>query len=242
MAKLLLPFVAMATAMVMSVWAEDPSPINDFCVADTTMMVMFNGLACKSPATVTAEDFRFKGFRANADTNNSMGVGFTLGWAGMGYPALNTQGFSLAKINYAKMGLVTPHTHPRAAEVITVTKGEVYMGFVDTMGKLYAVTLKVGDWFVFPKGLVHFQLNTGNGNAATLSVLNAQNPGIQMVPKALFGSMPAIRSAVLSSAFMISNDTTEWIKKGFTAPHPMHQMHGSPMQAPMAPPMTPTTK
>ncbi|KAG0559116.1 hypothetical protein KC19_10G080100 [Ceratodon purpureus] len=221
MAKLMLSFVAMATFLVATcVSADDSNPINDFCVADLKMDVMFNGIACKSPKMVTPEDFKFTGFRATADTNNSMGIGIIPAFAAVNYPALNTQGFSLAKINYAKNGLVTPHTHPRAAEVITVTKGEIYAGFVCTSGKLWAVTLKVGDFFVFPKGLVHFHVNVANGSAATLSVMNAQNPGIQMVANALFGSTPPIKSAVLTKAFTISNETSDWIRRNFP-PSPM---------------------
>ncbi|KAG0591611.1 hypothetical protein KC19_1G188000 [Ceratodon purpureus] len=214
MAKLMLAIVSLAL-LVAVVSAADPGPINDFCVADLKSPLTFNGLSCKSPAMVMPEDFALRAFRGDADTNNPLGIGIIPGFAGVNYPALNTLGFSLAKINYAKGGLVPPHTHPRATEVITVLKGEVYCGFVDTAGKLYAATLKTGDFFVFPLGLVHFELNTGSGAAVTLSVLNAQNPGIQIIASSLFGSTPAIQTGVLSKAFGISDATTEAIKKGF---------------------------
>jgi quercetin dioxygenase-like cupin family protein len=164
---------------------------------------------------VTSEEFAFRGFRADADSNNPLGIGIIPGFAGVNYPALNTQSFALAKFNYAKGGLVPPHTHPRASEVITVTKGEVYVGFVDTAGKLYAVTLKKDDFFLFPQGLVHFQLNSGGGHAKTVSVLNAQNPGVQLMPSALFGSSPSIQSKILAQAFGISVSQVDMIKKGF---------------------------
>ncbi|KAG0623264.1 hypothetical protein M758_3G160500 [Ceratodon purpureus] len=211
MAKLMLAFVATAL-LVACVSAGEASPINDFCVADLKSTLMINGLACKSPTMVMSEDFLFKGFEVDADTNNPLGIGIIPGFAAVNYPALNTQGLSLAKINYAKGGLVPPHTHPRAAEVITVIKGEVYMGFVDTAGKLFAATLKKGGFFNFPKGLVHFQLNVGSGHAETLSVLNAQNPGIQLMATSLFGSSPFIRDDVLERAFGISHDTQEQIR------------------------------
>ena len=207
-------FVA-AALLVAVASATDPSAINDFCVADLKSPFLFNGLACKSPAMVMPEDFAFRGLRADADTNNPLGIGIIPGFAGVNYPALNTQSLALAKFNYAKGGLVPPHTHPRAAEVITVLKGQVYVGFVDTAGKLYAVTLKTGDFFLFPQGLVHFQLNTGSGQSVTVSVLNAQNPGVQLMPSALYGSTPAIQTGILSKAFGTSDETTEMIKKGF---------------------------
>jgi quercetin dioxygenase-like cupin family protein len=174
---------------------------------------VINGLACKSPATVVPADFAFEGFREDAATNNSLGIGVIPGFAAVNYPALNTQGLSLAKFNYAKGGLVPPHTHPRASEVITVLKGEVYVGFVDTAGKLFAATLKTGDFFLFPRGLVHFQLNSGSGQSETVSVLNAQSPGIQLIATSLFGSSPFISEAILSKAFGVSAAVVDEIRK-----------------------------
>ncbi|KAG0631012.1 hypothetical protein M758_1G220600 [Ceratodon purpureus] len=214
MAKLIVGIVAVAFLFAF-VSAGDAGPINDYCVADLKSPLLFNGLACKAPSMVMSDDFVFKGFRASADTNNPLGIGIIPGFASVNYPALNTQSLSLAKFNYAKGGLVPPHMHARASEVITVMKGEVYVGFVDTAGKLFAAKLKTGDFFLFPVGLVHFQLNVGSGHAVTVSVLNAQNPGVQLMASALFGSTPEIKDEVLSRAFGIKDDMTKMIKKGF---------------------------
>lgn len=213
MAKQLMVALVAAALLVAVVGATDASPINDFCVADLKSPLLFNGLACVK--SVVSEDFAFRGLRADADTNNPLGIGIIPGFAGVNYPALNTQSLSLAKFNYAKAGLVPPHTHPRAAEVITVLKGEVLVGFVDTAGVLYSATLKTGDFFLFPQGLAHFQFNSGSGHAETVSVLNAQNPGVQLLPGALYGSTPTIPTNILSKAFGTSDDVTEAIKKGF---------------------------
>ena len=215
MAKFIVGFVAVALLAAVASAGSDAGPINDFCVADLKSSLVINGLVCKAPAMVMSEDFVFRGFRESADTNNPLGIGIIPGFAGVNYPALNTQGLSLAKINYAKGGLVPPHTHPRASEVITVIKGEVHVGFVDTAGKLYEATLKTGDFFLFPVGLVHFQLNVGSGHAVTVSVLNAQNPGVQLMASALFGAQPEIEDEVLSRAFGIKDEMTKMIKKGF---------------------------
>jgi len=215
MAKLMsVAFLLAAAFLVALVAAGDPGPINDYCVADLKSPFVFNGLACKSPALLKAADFTFTTFRADADTNNPAGVGLALGFAAINYPALNTQALSLAKINYAPGGLVAPHTHPRGAEIITVTKGKVYVGFVDTAGKLFAIWLKKGDFFLFPQGLVHFILNGGRPST-TLSILNAQNPGLQLVAPALFGSTPPVPSPLLAKAFGTSVSTVDSIKKVF---------------------------
>jgi oxalate decarboxylase/phosphoglucose isomerase-like protein (cupin superfamily) len=101
--------------------------------------------------------------------------------------------------------------------VITVTKGIVFVGFVDTAGELFAARLRRGDFFLFPVGLVHFQLNAGRGPAETISVLNAQNPGVQFIANSLFGSAPSIDNKVLAKAFGISPATVAAIQKGFAA-------------------------
>lgn len=211
MAKLLAAFLAVALVVVV-VSARDADPIGDFCVGDLSSKITINGLVCKPSAAAMPEDFAFRGFRADGATNNGLGIALAPGFAGINYPALNTQGFALAKFNYAKGGLVPPHTHPRAAEVIYVVKGEVVVGFVDAAGKLFATTLKRGDFFLFPKGLVHFQLNSGNGDAVTISVLNGQNPGVQF-STALFASSPAIRTDVLARSFGIDEAQVNQIMK-----------------------------
>ena len=116
-------------------------------------------------------------------------------------------------------GLVPSHTHPRATEVLFVLSGEIYMGFVDTAGKLFAATLKTGDVFIFPMGLVHFQLETGKGKAESLSVLGEQNPGVQLIASALFGSTPAIPNEVLAKGFGIVDGEVEKIKHNFQPTH-----------------------
>lgn len=46
------------------------------------------------------------------------------------FPGLNTLGISLARIDYAPLGVNTPHIHPRATELLTVLEGTLYLGFV----------------------------------------------------------------------------------------------------------------
>ncbi|CAL9103583.1 unnamed protein product, partial [Musa acuminata var. zebrina] len=51
---LLLALLAMASSFAM---ASDPSPLQDFCVADKDSKVLVNGFVCKDPKVVKAEDF-----------------------------------------------------------------------------------------------------------------------------------------------------------------------------------------
>jgi quercetin dioxygenase-like cupin family protein len=214
MARLLVACAAFAMFVAVA-FAADADPINDYCVGDLKSSVMVNGLPCKAASMVQSSDFLFSGLRKAADTNNPLGIAVTPGFAGVNYPALNSQGLALARFDYAKGGLVPAHTHPRASEVLYVTKGELYVGFVDTAGKLFSATLKKGDVWLFPRGLVHFQLNVGGGRAVSVSVLNGQNPGVQLMASALFGSTPAIKDEVLSKGFGISTEEVQTIKKAF---------------------------
>ena len=94
------------------------------------------------------------------------------------YPGLNTQGITHARLDFAIGGVVPLHTHPRAAETLLVLKGTIYTGFISDDNVLYAATLQVGDVILFPKALLHFQLNVGNETAITFNSLTSQNPGL----------------------------------------------------------------
>ncbi|KAG2563141.1 hypothetical protein PVAP13_8KG277702 [Panicum virgatum] len=51
---LLAAFVALVTSQAI---ASDPSPLQDFCVADKHSPVKVNGFVCKDPMAVNADDF-----------------------------------------------------------------------------------------------------------------------------------------------------------------------------------------
>ena len=214
MARLFLAVAAVVALVAVTAMASDADNINDYCPADLKSMLTINGLACKAAKDITVQDFMFSGFQMAPNVSPG-GIVITPGFAGVNFPGLNTLGLSLARIDYAKGGLVPAHTHPRATEVLYMLSGEVLMGFVDTAGKLFAATLKAGEVFVFPKGLVHFQLETGKGSAASISVLGAQNPGVQLIASSLFGSTPAISNEVLAKGFGITEKEAQEIKMKF---------------------------
>ncbi|OAY73188.1 Germin-like protein 8-2 [Ananas comosus] len=106
--------------------ASDPSPLQDFCVADKNSPVFMNGLVCKNPNFTTPEDFFFEGLDQPGNTMNKLGFNANLVNA-MALPGLNTLGISLARLDFAPYGLNPPHTHPRATEVFTVVEGTFYV-------------------------------------------------------------------------------------------------------------------
>jgi hypothetical protein len=57
---------------------------------------------------------------------------------------------------------------------------------MSTNNQLFATTVNTGDVFMFPKGLLHFELNMGEGQATAIAALNNQNPRLQAQAAALF--------------------------------------------------------
>jgi quercetin dioxygenase-like cupin family protein len=205
-----LALLLQASLLPMFAFAADADPIQDFCVADATSKITVNGLVCKSAADVKVSDFVFHGLNKPGNTNNPTANAVTPVFAAQ-LPGLNTLGISLARLDFAQGGINVPHTHPRATEVLTVLQGELYVGFVSTANQLFATTLYAGDVFVFPKALVHFQLNVA------LSALSSQNPGVQQVARALFGSNPPVSDVVLEKAFGINEKSVQHIRNNFKA-------------------------
>ncbi|TKW28389.1 hypothetical protein SEVIR_3G317200v4 [Setaria viridis] len=189
--------------------AGDPELLQDICVADITSTMKVNGFPCK--ATVTEDDFYFKGLANPGNTNNTYGSVVT-GANVEKVPGLNTLGVSLSRIDYAPGGLNPPHTHPRATEIVFVLQGTLDVGFITTGNKLIAKTITAGDVFVFPRGLVHFQKNNEDVPAAVISAFNSQLPGTQSLPMTLFAATPEVPNNVLTKAFQVGSKEVEKIK------------------------------
>ncbi|XP_018632903.2 putative germin-like protein 2-1 [Nicotiana tabacum] len=193
--------------------ASDPSPIQDFCVVDSTSSVHVNGKVCKDPKLVEAEDFFFSGLNIAGNTSNSIGFQVTPAII----PGINTLGIVLARADFAPNGFSPLHTHPRAAEIVLVLEGRVEIGFVTSNpeNRLFTKILELGDFFVVPKGLVHFQRNVGEGNAVTIAALSSQGPGTIRVADVTFGSDPPIPNDLLAKAFQIDQKTASQIQGRF---------------------------
>ncbi|BBN15050.1 protein MpPR15i [Marchantia polymorpha subsp. ruderalis] len=192
------------------VHAADPDPLQDFCIADLAAGPVSNGFACKLLALASTDYFAFSGLAEAANpsvsaTNDTANLAFVRQW-----PALNTQGLSLIRLDINPGGIIFPHTHNLATEILYVLEGEMYTGFVTNnfgndptiSNKLYAKVVKKEEAFIFPKGLLHFQLNKGKVLASSLNVLNSQNPGIQLMPSALFGN--GIEREMLEKSFFMN--------------------------------------
>ncbi|KAB2015688.1 hypothetical protein ES319_D08G042800v1 [Gossypium barbadense] len=191
------PFVLVA---LFSMVASDPDLLQDLCVANKAAGIKVNGFPCKDEANVTEADFFYSGLANPGVINNSVGSVAT-GANVEKISGLNTLGVSLARIDYAP-----------ATEIIFVLDGELDVGFITTSNKLISKSVKKGDIFVFPRGLVHFQKNNGDKSASVIAGFNSQLPGTQSIAATLFTSTPAVPDNVLTKTFQIGTKEVDKIK------------------------------
>ncbi|KAL6329006.1 hypothetical protein AAG906_007296 [Vitis piasezkii] len=161
MASTMLKHLFFTVAVFATSWiaqASDPDILSDFIVPENSNAI--NG-----------SFFTFTGMRV---LDSSVPPNFKVTKASMAeFPALNGQSVSFAVLQYPAEGVNPPHTHP----------GALVVGFVDTTNKLYTQTLELGDMFVFPKGLVHFQYNANAQEpAVAISAFGSANAGTVSVP------------------------------------------------------------
>ncbi|KAM0046684.1 hypothetical protein Hdeb2414_s0009g00319441 [Helianthus debilis subsp. tardiflorus] len=171
--------------------------------------VKLNGFECKS--NISADDFFFSGLANPGLTNNTFGATVTPASV-LQITGLNTLGVSMARIDYAPGGLNPPHTHPRAIEIVFVIEGELDVGFITTENKLFSKTIKEGEIFTFPRGLIHFQINKGKVPAAVIAAFNSQLPGTHRVANAVFAASPTVEDVVLTKTFQVGTKEVEKIK------------------------------
>jgi quercetin dioxygenase-like cupin family protein len=129
------------------------------------------------------------------------------------FSALTGQSVSFAVLQFPAGSMNPLHTHPRSAELLFLSDGTLEVGFVDTTNKIITQTLQVGDVFVFPKGLVHYQFNRDANNSATaISAFGSANAGIVSVPTTVFTS--GIDAGILAKSFNTDVSTIRAIKAG----------------------------
>ncbi|XP_047052863.1 germin-like protein 8-14 [Lolium rigidum] len=170
---LILPFSAMALTQ-------------DFCVADLPRGDTPAGYSCK--AHVSADDFYYNGLAIAGNTNNLFKATFTPASVNQ-FPGVNGLGISAARVDIGVGGVVPPHTHPAATELIFVTEGTIVAAFISSdSNTVYTKTLNKGDIMVFPQGLLHYQYNIGASPAVLLVAFSGPNPGLQFIAFAVFGN------------------------------------------------------
>ncbi|KAJ8421546.1 hypothetical protein Cgig2_017393 [Carnegiea gigantea] len=198
-----LPCISLFAVSSYVAYAIDPNQLQDCSINGTKdpqsachfrgNATFVHGLFCKDPMGATPEDSLLQRLHMAGNMANKVGPSL---------PGLNTLGISIAHIDFAPNGLNPPHT-PRAMEVLILTQVSLL------------ILLNPGDVFVFPQGLIHFQLNVGNTPAAAIAALSSQNPGIVTVVNAVFGSNPPMSVDVLTRAFRAYDNVIKFLQTQF---------------------------
>ncbi|KAJ9173305.1 hypothetical protein P3X46_016456 [Hevea brasiliensis] len=189
-------FLILAIGNAILATAGDPDILKDFLVPPSL-----------DPSTITRQYFTFTGFRHLSNVNLTGNTTALVTKATLKeFPALEGQGVSVSAIIYPPSGINLPHVHPRASELLMVLQGSLEVGFVDSTNKLFTQTLQAPDMFIFPKGLVHFQVNTKTDSPSkALGVFGSANAGTVSLPSTLFGS--GISAEILAVAFKTDEET-----------------------------------
>lgn len=193
---------------------SDPTPLQDICVADLNATTALDGFACKPLAAVVDDDFFSRAIASEASTDNPFLVNSTRATVST-FPGLNTLGVSITRVDMAPGGLNPPHSHPRASELVMVLRGEVMVGFTTGANRLFSKVVRENELFVVPRGLQHFQLNTGKGDAVFIAMFDAQSPGVVTPTFAMFSTKPAMPMEVLAKTFLMGEDEVTAIKSKF---------------------------
>lgn len=199
--KKVLFFVAAILAVSQLAGAGDPDILTDF-ILPANMTGNF----------IDGSFFTFTGTRGIFDRNFT---NFTVTKVSKAeFPALDGQSVSYAVLSYPAGTVNPPHTHPRAAELLMVVEGCLEVGLVDSTNKLYTQSLEIGDLFVFPKGLVHYQYNAYTNQSATaISAFGSASAGTVSLPATLFAT--GVDDQVLALSFKTDVYTIQKIKAGF---------------------------
>ena len=134
--------------------SADPDQLQDFCVADLNASISINGFPCKPASKISANDFFFD--LSKEGVTNTSNLNFSITPANvLTFPAVNTLGIAMNRVDYGPGGLNPPHSHPRATESGVIIKGRVLVGFVTTQNVYYSKVLKPGEIFVIQIGRAH---------------------------------------------------------------------------------------
>lgn len=164
--------------------------------------LFMNGFLCKHPSTILASDFKTLLLNHAGDLDNMVRSSVNMVTT-TEFPGLNTLGLSMARTDIAPNGVVLPHSHPRASEMMFVHSGSVVVGFLDTKGRLFQKSLGKGEVFVFPRGLVHYIMNYGFSLATIFLVLNSQNPGVVGIVHAMFATDSEVVEGLMARMFKL---------------------------------------
>jgi len=114
------------------------------------------------------------------------------------FPALFANGIAMTIGNVKPCGMNTPHTHPRANEILYLVNGEMETGFIEENGARFVQNfLTAGQGTLFPKGSIHYQINTGCDPLLFVAALSDEDPGTSQIAQRFSMLPPCVVQATL---------------------------------------------
>ena len=98
-------------------------------------------------------------------------------------PSLEEEGLAYFLFSIKPCGVILPHVHPRASELIfAISASNLTVGFIEENGgRTILNSISSGYSAIIPKGLIHFATNAGCQDATFISALNSEDPGVSAV-------------------------------------------------------------
>jgi oxalate decarboxylase/phosphoglucose isomerase-like protein (cupin superfamily) len=114
------------------------------------------------------------------------------------FPVLLGEGLSMTVGLLGPCGMNSPHTHPRATEILYLINGTIITGMLQENGARFVYnTVQNGSAQVFLKGSIHYQQNVGCEPVTFVAALNNEDPGVNSIAQRYFGLPPDIVGASL---------------------------------------------
>jgi len=114
------------------------------------------------------------------------------------FPVLLGEGLSMTVGHLGPCGMNSPHTHPRATEILYLINGTIITGMLQENGARFVYnSVNNGSAQVFPKGSIHYQQNVGCDPVTFVAALNNEDPGTSSIAQRYFGLPPDIVGASL---------------------------------------------
>ncbi|XP_078437242.1 putative germin-like protein 2-3, partial [Wolffia australiana] len=131
------------------------------------------------------------------------------------YPKSQGQKLSIARLDLNINAVVALNIHLTASKLLIVIRGRILVGFITPNGKLITKILVAGDVFLFPKGLINFQINVDVDISIALLAFNSERPRTIVIGENIFGAAPPVPLAALERSFRANQAIIDAIKAQF---------------------------
>nr|CAD1825081.1 unnamed protein product [Ananas comosus var. bracteatus] len=185
----------------------------DFCVGDLTAPDTPSGYPCKKVSAVTVDDFVFSGLGVPGNTSNLIKAAVTPAFVST-FPGVNglvSDSMHLRRADRHRAGRRRPPAHAPGRLGAPRGVGGLHLRrFISTANDVYTQSLGPGDAMLFPQGLLHFQINSGDTAAVAIASFSSPAPGLQITAFALFAN--SLPSPLVEKVTFLDDDEVKKLK------------------------------